>query len=346
MKLRRFIVKCLFSLFLFSIGITPFQAHSQENLGELKIDRFFLEPTFSTDNRAYSPGFSIGRSYIGASWTMDSLISAHILTGPKFMMMKPARYGVTPTRDLSMIEGYGELDSGLGVIRAGLIPLPYGLNGLRDESQQSYFDDLFVQRRFLQRRDFGASYFISHNNFVTSFAVHNGETDADEDGRYWMTGRWSYQGPAGSEYGLSGSVGRWVDLVTMREQKIRAGNIFAGFKIYGLGLAAEANMISIFEQDIFLRQAYGWHVDLESPLWSQLGMQIRYDFLEPHHSVFNDQVRELTLGLNYHSHYWNSVFQVLGTTRWDEGVSETHFAGLVVWKLTPQLGSGSLWRAP
>jgi hypothetical protein len=339
MKLFGFSVKCLLSLPFFwavlSTTVSSSRAQAQENLGVLKVDKFFIEPAFSTDARSYSPGFSTGRSFLGASWNLDNRISARLLIGPKFMLMKPARYGILPSRDYSIVEGYGEVDTGLGSLRAGLIPLPFGFYGMKDESQQSFPDDLFVQSRFIQRRDYGGSYFISHNDFTTSIAVHNGESDVDEDSRYFTTGRWSYKGPAGGEYGLSGTTGRWSDLVTMREQKIRAGNIFAGFKIQGLGLGAEATIISIFEQEVFIRQAYGWHIDLEHPLWNQFGLQARYDFFEPHHSVTNDEVREFTLGLNYHSHYWNSVFYVLGTTRWEEGVTDPHVAALVVWKLTP-----------
>lgn len=335
MKFCGFSLKCLLSLLFLSATLSTTLAQAQENLGELKIEKFFLEPAFSTDNRGYYPGFSVGRSFLGVGWTLDNRVSAHLMIGPKFMIMRPVRYGIVPTRDLTMVEGYGQVDSGLGILRAGLIPLPFGLYGMKDEAQQSFPDDMFVQSRFLQRRDYGGSYFISHNDFTTSFAIHNGESDVDEDSRYWMTGRWSYKGPAGGEYGVSGSTGRWTDMGSLREQKIRSGNIFAGFKIYGLGLAAEATMVSIFEREVFIRQAYGWHVDLEHPLWDQFGLQARYDFLEPHHSVTNDEVRELTLGVNYHSHYWNSVFYVLGTSRWEEGVTDPHAAGLIVWKLTP-----------
>lgn len=310
-------------------------AQAQENLGELKVDQFFLEPTFSTESRTYSEGFSIGRSYLGATWTLDNMISAHLLLGPKFMIGKPARYGQPISRELGMVEGYGQLDTGLGTVQLGLLRIPFGFYGLKNESEMSFPDTLFDQSLFLQRRDFGGSYFISHNNFVTTFAVHNGESAPDEDRRYWMTGRWSYLGPAGSEFGFSGSTGRWMDLVTLREQKIRMGNVFAGFKIYGLGLASEASIVSFFEQDRFSRQAYNWHVDLEHPLWDQYGLQMRYDFLEPNHSILNDQVREFSYGLNYHSRYWNSVLYVLGTTRWEEGATEPHTGATIIWKLTP-----------
>lgn len=94
-------------------------------------------------------------------------------------------------------------------------------------------------------------------------------------------------------------------------------------------------MLSIFEGQAFSRQGYGWHVDLESPLWNETGMQIRYDFNEPHHGVINDQVREVTFGFNYHSHYWNSILYVLGTSRFEEGVGDGHTGALVVWKLSP-----------
>jgi len=320
----------IFLLFVLVCSVS----NAQENLGELKVDRFFLEPTFSSNQRTYDQGFSIGRSYLGASWYLDTTVSGHFVVGPKFMILKPARYGEPTSRDLGIVEAFGEFDTALGVLRAGLIPIPFGFYGLKNEAQQSFPNDLFYQSRFLQRRDYGASYFISYNNFTTTFAGHNGESGPDVDQRYWMTGRWSYRGPASSEVGISGSAGRWFEADQI-EQRIRMGNLFAGFKLYGLGLAAEATMLSIFENNEFTRQAYQWHVDLEHPLADQIGVQMRYDFLEPHHGVLNDQIRELTLGLNYHTSYWNSVLYTLATTRWQEGTSEPHSSIEIVWKLTP-----------
>jgi hypothetical protein len=338
MTSRALSVKSLFIL-MFIFVVTELWAaaplHAQENLGVLKVDRFFLEPSFSTDQRTYDRGFSIGRSFLGASWSLDNMVSAHILFGPKFMLLKPARYGEPVSRDLSTVEAYGQLDTGLGVLRAGLVPIAYGLDGLKDESRQSFPDNLFYQKAFLQKRDYGASYFLSHNNFTTVFAVHNGESAMDTDNRYWMTGRWSYEGPAASQVGVSASTGRWVDQVTLKEQRIRMGNVFAGFEIYGLGLAAEGNMLSSFSGDSLDHQSYEWHVDLEHPLWSGFGLQMRYDFLEPAHDVLNDQVREFTYGFNWHYHYWNSILYALGATRWEEGDSMPHASAMVVWKLTP-----------
>lgn len=310
-------------------------ARADEDLGQLKISKFFVEPTFSTDERTYGQGFSIGRSFIGAAWTLDSTVSAHMILGPKFMIQTPRRYGQRISRELGIVEAFGEVDSGLGIARAGLIQLPYGSEATKDESQAVFPDDLFTQSAFLQRRDYGVSYFIVHNNFTTSFAVHNGESAPDEDRRYWLTGRWSYLGPMGSEVGVSASTGRWIDISTSREQRIRIANLFGGFNIYGLGLLVEGNLISVFEQEVFTRQGFGWHVDLQHPLWNKTGLQVRYDYLEPHHGIFNDQVRELTYGISYFSKYRNSAVYVLGTTRWEEGSSEAHSGAQVVWKLTP-----------
>jgi len=309
---------------------------NQEHLGELKLSDFLLESVYSSETSFYERGFSLGRSYLGATWNLNSLVSGKISFGSKKILVVPARYGAE-SRQLGIVEGFAQVDTPLGRVRAGLQPIPFGYEGGMSESEYVFYPTLLYQNRLLLRRDYGVSYFISYNDFNTYFTVHNGEAGEDQDERYWVTGRWSWSGPAKSEVGVSGTTGRSLDSLTGVEQHIRAGNAFAGFHIYGLGFAAEGTMSSSFIRGSLYRQLYNWHVDLEHPLSDVVGLQARYDFLEPAHDVANDQVRELSIGFNIHSKYNNSRLYFLASTQWHEGVAQNHNLGMVVWRLNPSI---------
>lgn len=323
-----FILLCASSLWAEPMGATL------DQLGTLKLSDFMLEPTWSSDAYTSPRGFTAGRSYVGVTWTSDRIVSAKIAMGTRRMLIVPSRLGSDDT-SFGFVEAYAQADTNYGLIRAGLIPIFFGHEAGQYEHQNLFPNSLLFQNRLILRRDQGASYAISYNDFHTFFAVHNGEAGNDLDDRYWVTGRWSYTGPAKSEMGVSGTAGRTVDRFTLVEERIRAGNIFFGFDIYGLGLAVEGTMAAHFARQDFSKQMLAWHADASLPVSQALGMQLRYDFLDPDHSTRNDTRKDLSFGFNWHNQYKTSTLFVLGTTSWMEGEPQNHNYGQVVWRLTP-----------
>ena len=306
-----------------------------EQIGELKVSDFFAEPTFTTDSPGGgTTGFSIGRSYLGVQWTQDNVISAKVLVGPKSLLVIPSREG-PDDKSLGIVEGYGQADTAYGLFKMGMIPVLFGYEGAISEGESAFTNSLMYQQRLVLKRDLGASYSMRLGDAESFMAVHNGEAGPDQDSRLWMTARFSLHGAASSQVGVSGQTGRWVDPVTGREEKIRTGNVFAGFRIYDLGLNGEATMSSSFYQDTLDRQWLAWHADLLWPLLGEWGFQARYDFIEPDYSVGNDQRREVTAGVNWHSHYRTSTLYFLGSSQWQEGVSVPQNWVRVIWQITP-----------
>jgi hypothetical protein len=305
-----------------------------EMLGELKLSEFMLEPTWSSDAFTSPRGFTAGRSYIGITWTSDRMISGKVSVGSRRLLVVPARLGVDDT-SFGLVEAFGQAETRFGTFRAGLIPIFFGLEAGDYEYQNLFPNSLLFQNRLLLRRDQGASYAMSYNDFHTFIAVHNGEAGNDLDERYFVTGRWSFTGPAKSEMGVSGSAGQSVDRFTLVEERIRSGNAFFGFNIYGLGLGAEGTMSTHFVRGNFSKQVLAWHVDAEFPIWQPVGLQLRYDFLDPDHSVRNDTRKDLTFGFNWHNRYKTSTLFLLATTEWIEGEAQNHNYGQIIWRLTP-----------
>ncbi|MEQ1875848.1 MAG: hypothetical protein ABL958_04320 [Bdellovibrionia bacterium] len=313
-------------------------ALAAEQIGTLTVSDLMLEPTFITaePDGTSSHAFIPGRSYLGFGWKQDSVISARLMLGSRALIVQPARYG-TQDETFGVIEGYAQADTAYGLVRMGYIPIPFGLEGAQAEYEQLFPLSLIYQTRNLMRRDLGFSYSISHNSFDSSFAVHNGEGAEDRDRRLWYTARLAWNGPARSSIGVSGMTGRQVDLVTQREEKIRSGNFFAGFNVYGLGLIAEGTMTTTLYQGNLVRQLGHYHIDALHPLAANVGIQLRYDFFDPDHGIQNDQQKDVTLGLRFGSQYKTSCVYLLGVKRLEEGTELNNDRLLLIWRMSPWL---------
>jgi hypothetical protein len=327
-------------IFLTSLFVAALAANgrSAERIGELSVTDLMLEPTFITQEPegTSSHAFIPGRSYLAVGWKQDSVISARLMLGSRALLVQPARYGL-PDETFGVIEGYAEADSAYGLVRMGYIPIPFGYEGAQTEYEQLFPLSLLYQTRSLMRRDLGASYAISHNSFYSSFAIHNGEGAEDRDRRLWYSARLAWKGPARSEIGLSGMTGRAIDLISQREEKIRSGNFFAGFNIYGLGLATEATMTTTLYQGNLVRQLLAYHIDALHPLMTNVGLQMRYDFLDPDHGIPDDAHRDFTVGLRIGSQFRTSSFYILGVKRLEEGNERINDQALIVWRMSPWL---------
>ena len=311
---------------------------ASEKIGELSVSDLMLEPTFitqepdGTSDHAFIPG----RSYLAVGWKQDAVISARLMLGSKSLIVQPARYGLQD-ETFGVVEGYAQADSAYGLVRMGYIPIPFGLEGSQAEFEQLFPLSLIYQTRNLMRRDLGFSYSIGHNSFESAFAVHNGEGSEDRDRRLWYTARLAWLGPAHSQIGISGMTGRHVDLINGREEKIRTGNFFAGFNVYGLGLGLEGTMTTTLYQGNLVRQLAHYHVDALHPLWTNVGLQLRYDYLDPDHGVQNDIQKDVTAGFRIGSQFQTSSFYVLGVKRLEDGFERNNDRLLFIWRMSPWL---------
>ncbi|HEX4924801.1 MAG TPA: hypothetical protein VFV50_11975 [Bdellovibrionales bacterium] len=331
-------VVSLIAVLLAGAASVPMTVSAREQIGELSVTDLMLEPTFVTQEPegTGSHAFMPGRSYLAAGWKQDSVISARLMVGSRTLLVQPARYGLEDT-SFGVIEAYAQADTAYGLVRMGYIPLPFGLEGHQPEYEQLFPVSLLYQTRAIGRRDLGASYAISHNSFDSSFAVHNGEGAEDRDRRLWYSARLAWKGPARSEIGISGMTGRHLDTVTLREEKIRAGNIFAGFNIYGLGLITEATMTTTHFEGNLVRQLLAYHIVALHPLMTNVGLQLRFDYLDPDHGMPDDARRDFTAGLRFGSQFKTSSLYVLGVKRLEEGNERINDQLLVIWRMSPWL---------
>ena len=326
-------------------------AQSEDKLGSFVYSDLFLEPTYiySEPNRGH---FSAGYSYLGAKWRRDQLISAIIRVGSKSLIGAPARYGPPPADEFGLIEAYGQIDSDYGRIRAGIVPIPFGLEGGDSEPRLRFPRSLLYQNRLINLRDQGFTYRISNAGFFSDWAIHNGEGGTDLDNEMWFTARWGWQGGRFFRVGFSGAAGRTSVFSTNpralttftydpgldpnRGARMRIANFFFDWRNHPFGLEVEATAADTRQDDDMVKMRHA-RVDLTWNATSSATWLARFDTLDPRSDRFTDQMSVGTLGIAWKSRYYNSVLYLLGSKTMQENVKPDAHRVQVIWRLTPEV---------
>jgi hypothetical protein len=336
-----------FSLIL--LGSLPFSAGAAENLGRIEVSDIFLEPIY-TNVEPHQGSFSLGSSYLGASWTIDSVLSAQLKFGSRDLINSPIRYGPTTSlSQLAIVEAYAQADSEFGLFRLGMIPLYYGLEG-GDVERELYFPrSLIYQARYIGLRDFGGSYHISSDGFTVDSTIHNGEGGADLDNELWLTTRLSWSRERHFRLGISGQVGRttplstyptgkeasgpaWVDVT--QAARYRIVNAFVHWLIQPVQIEAEATAGDVLQGDNIIKTR-ALHADFVYITRGSLDWLLRYDILDPRNDLGSDQLTEISLGLAWRSAYRNSVLTLLGTKRIQQDTPPDVHRVMLIWRMAP-----------
>ena len=355
MALKNTLSIALFALSA-SLAATCPSLAAEEGLGTLELADLFLEPQYSYVEGS-GGAFQLGSSYFAAGWTRDRLVSAIVKVGTKRLIGSPSRYSSTPAADeISVVEGFAQLDSDLGRFRLGMIPIPFGLEGGDAERRLRLPRSLGFQSRFLNLRDIGASYRIGVNGFFSDWSVHNGEGGTDLDGEAWFTGRWGWEDARVFRIGLSGSAGRTSPKSTQvgiaagavesetgfkydKSARIRVANAFMDWLLNPFRFSLEATAGDTFQGDADVMKFRALHADLDVQLSPRLGLLTRYDIMSPRNDVSNSQITESSAGLAWRSRYENSVLYLVGTKRSQQNVSQDVHRGMIIWRITPMASS-------
>ena len=324
-----------------------------ETLGDLAVSGLFIEPSFLF-TEPHRGQFQVGQSFLALTWTRDRLLSATIKLGSRSLIGKPARYGAAATDDIAVIESFAQLDSGYGRLRAGIIPIPFGLEGGDSEGRLSFpRSQLYNAFRVINIRDYGVSYHITNVGFFSDWAAHNGEGGPDLDNEMWFTLRGGWQGGRFVRLGFSGSTGStnptstnptgstWTSsqagLDVTQRSKIRIANTFLNWEVDPFEFSIEATGGDT-AQDSGNRKFRALHVDTAWNTNSETKWLARYDSFDPTLGP-GDRVDEWTLGLAWSTKYQNSVVYLLATKQ----VLEDNPIGVhkfqLIWRMTPMANS-------
>lgn len=344
-------------LIVSALGVSSV-ARAQESLGSLAVSGIFLEPSFVYSEPAHG-AFEAGRSFLAVSWTREPNLSAVLKVGSRSLIGTPARYGPAPVDQLALIEGYAQLDTQVGVLRGGFIPIEYSLEGGDSEERLRFPRSLFFENRIVNLRDYGASYHISTDGFFSDFAIHNGEGGTDLDNRMWFTFRAGFQNGRAFKVGLSGSTGSTTPLSTnpstfttttptitagydvTKPAKIRLANFFIEGTTGRLSGSLEATGGDV-QQDGGNNRLRAGHADLDYSLSDQWSLLARFDSFDPT-SGDNDGIQDIMAGVALKSVYENSVLYLFGSRRRYEGNPNDVHRVLLIWRMTPFANS---FRSP
>jgi hypothetical protein len=317
----------------------------EQILGQIQISDVYLEPQYRfMEPRQGSMG--LGDSFIEASWKLDKSLATRVQLGTTQGLYKPLFYGPDGSQNFGLRQAWGQWDSGYGVVRVGLLPLSYGLEGGIHPANLHLPDSRVYFNRWVAKHDYGISYDFQHDGFRVEMQGHNGETAANTDNQTWVTARWSYNVANRLRVGISGVTGRTTplstsgaqrgpDFIPAEQSRFRMGNAFAEYQASSrLHLAAEYHLGSM-EQRGDRRPVQGGRMDVKYHISEQWAAVVRgEDFAG---STLNAAGRtfDSTAGLAYISaNHTHNVF-VYGTRIDREGGRYPEHQAFFVWKLTP-----------
>ena len=262
----------------------------------------------------------------------------------------PGIFQSTVSDEWGIYEAYAQYRGSYGRLRAGLIPIEYGVEGRLQEYQLDFSRSLIFSQRIVGLRDYGLSYFIENQRFYTRLAVHNGEAGQNLDGKVYYTAAWGWSNQHHIDIGVSGHTGEAKPESTLLQSSSFAGvdlSLKSRWRMGGPYLHWYPNnwdfLIEYMQGSLDQKKnskvgPFGsGHVDLSYTMDRSVKLMARYDHLDPHFKVKGDRLEEISLGVAFLGKYNNSRLTLLITKVMEEGINTTHDRYILTWKVTPKV---------
>jgi hypothetical protein len=318
----------------------------REDIGVLKIHDLLVRPSFFLGEGGEG-SFSMGESSLAFRWELESKYAGVIRLGPRSLINPSARYVNVVNDDIVPVEAYAELNHPYGRFRLGRMPVEFGYEGQQWERSLIFPRSLLYRRRATMLRDVGGSYEIRHNNFYTFVAIHNGESDADQDGKMWQTARWGFANEK-FELGAAGQTGS-----TEKAQTAASGDTLAAVDV---NLDAKWRMGGIY--GALHKKTWEWvlefymgereqeepagsgrfavgHSDISVEFGKLYSAHIRYDTFDPNLKLDGDLQREISLALVLSNKTHSSNLILIGTKVLEEQNQRGNDELRLIWSLSP-----------
>lgn len=338
--------RCLplvYGLFLF-LSTTVF---AEDRLGKLELDEIILRPELRFIE-PFEGEFALEYATVGVLWTLDGNFSARLRWGPLAQVNTPVIYSPDASPESwGVYEAFGQFQGTYGRLRAGLIPLDFGLEGKLQENRLDFPRAMPFRLGIVGLRDLGLSYYVGHNGYYTQMTVHNGEGGANKDGRMWYGANWGWENSRNIHVGLSGQTGSTEKESTQtstaelagfdpqREAHWRQGMFFVHWYPrrwdFRLGVFAGER-----EQDEKVERYQGAHSDLIYAMSPQWKLMTRYDYFDPDTREKNDRSQEISLGIGIDMGSGTSTLHIIGTKVLEEDKEVANDRLLLSWLIVPK----------
>lgn len=203
------VLRLLAILFFLSQSISLPLAMAEENLGTLRLENITLRPLFFARERDKAE-FSLDNSHLTLGWTLNNAVGAKAEIGSSSQTAAPAFYNKkTSAESLVFTEAYGEFNSVYGRVRAGVLKIPFGAEGVLSDSEELFMRPMIFEKRLVGLADYGVSALIQNQGYYTELLFHNGEgLQAERDRNIWITSRWGFQNSQGLQIQVSAQAGQ------------------------------------------------------------------------------------------------------------------------------------------
>jgi hypothetical protein len=292
----------IFSILIFSPGVSLADGEEPKILGS---QIFLNDILFQPQARISEPskgGVDPLLWLVGVKTQFVSWVDVRGSIGSSSLLGRPS-WSPQPTESVSLIEMKGTLHSFIGDIYAGQTLVPWGLEGQTLESQLWLPRSLLYENGVFPLRDIGAGFKTESDGFYMNIMVHNGEGGGlsnNQDNRMFFTGQWGYMGPVHTNFGVSATAGHIGLPYAQTSTKVRGGNMFFGFNIFGLGLQLEGSYVQTIT-DAATSDNFSVHSDIEHPISNHFNFIGRWEEQNPNTRATSNVQSRVYGGLEFHS---------------------------------------------
>ena len=199
-------------LLIFNFGQNLWAAET-ERLGRFEISEFSLSPRLRLQEPG-TGGFELSESWIGFEWTRDEDVRGVLKLGSSDLSAPAIWYTPQVRPSFGVSEAWMEGRSLYGDVRAGLLVVPQGFEGISPEWDSVLPETRARRKSWFVKRDFGLQFRWQRPHWDTSITVHNGESGDNLDGKYWVSGHWRYKDSDGNGALATAGVGQTKSIAT------------------------------------------------------------------------------------------------------------------------------------
>lgn len=335
-----------FILALMSLLMLLTRAHADESVGRIKVEEVLLRPTYFSEEKEGGE-FSFADSSAVIEWHKDLNFSARLMIGSTLERGVPQIYQATePDDQLGFVEAYAQFTGIYGYVRAGLLPLNFGLMGMKEDYERIWPHSLLFSERIVGQRDYGFSYYTGHNRFYTELVIHNGEVDTKpNDGNPWVTTRWGWKDEK-FHIQITGQTGRSVSEGTTSGSTEIAGwdrTKNAQWRFFALSMAWQSRRTEVnfqatageVDQSDKTKTLSLYQLDFVRHISPNWGVGFRHDQYDKNAKASDDRVSEESLMVFTKSSDATSLLSLVGTKVLEERNQIPNDKLWLQWRLTP-----------